>query len=59
MRKKAISRIWFFYVIIFLVAFLLLGKLFLVQIVNGKMYSEAADRQYIAPRIDNFDRGTI
>jgi len=57
--KVAISRIWFFYAVIFLVAFLLLGRLFLVQVVRGKMYSEVAADQYIAPRADAFDRGTI
>lgn len=59
MSKKGISRIWFFQAIIFLIACLLLGRLFLVQIINGEVYSEAADRQYVAPRTDTFDRGTI
>ena len=42
-----------------MIALLLLSKLFLVQIVRGEMYSEAADDQYVAPRADVFDRGTI
>ena len=59
MSAKAISRIWVFYLGVFLIALLLLGKLFLVQIIRGEMYSEAADDQYVAPRADTFDRGTI
>ncbi|MCK5592461.1 MAG: hypothetical protein KAI72_10945, partial [Candidatus Pacebacteria bacterium] len=59
MSTKAISRIWVFYLGVFLVAFLLLSKLFLIQVVRGEMYSEAADDQYVAPRTDVFDRGTI
>ena len=59
MSTKAISRIWVFYLGVFLIAFLLLSKLFLVQIVRSELYSEAADDQYVVPRTDVFDRGTI
>ena len=59
MNTKVISRIWIFYLGIFLITFLLLGKLFLVQIVKGESYSQEADRQYVAPRSKTFERGTI
>lgn len=34
-------------------------KLFFVQIVHGKTYSELADRQYVTPSTDIFERGDI
>jgi cell division protein FtsI/penicillin-binding protein 2 len=51
------SRIILFCVILF--AGILLAKLFLVQIINGKTYSEAADRQYATASSDIFERGNI
>lgn len=38
---------------------MLIGKLYAVQIMNGQAYSEKADRQYIKPNQNVFDRGTI
>lgn len=38
---------------------LLLGKLFLVQIVHGQMYSQQADGQYVTDQSQTYDRGTI
>ncbi|OGI65625.1 hypothetical protein A3H53_00140 [Candidatus Nomurabacteria bacterium RIFCSPLOWO2_02_FULL_40_10] len=35
------------------------AKLFLVQIVRGKAYSELADRQYVTPSLNIYERGTI
>src|ERR1035437_10767428 len=40
-------------------ALILVGKLFLVQIVHRNSYSERADRQYSTPSSDLFERGTI
>jgi len=41
------------------VALILIGKLYLVQIVRGSSYSERAERQYIRPTQHLFDRGSI
>ncbi|MFN4181182.1 MAG: peptidoglycan D,D-transpeptidase FtsI family protein [Candidatus Paceibacteria bacterium] len=35
------------------------AKLFFVQIVHGRMYSDLADRQYVTPASDIFERGDI
>jgi len=51
------SRVVLFCVILF--AGILLVKLFFVQIVNGKTYSEVADRQYATASSDIFERGNI
>jgi len=51
------SRIILFCVTVF--SFVLIGKLFLVQIVHGDEYSESADRQYSTPRGDIYERGTV
>ncbi len=53
------SRLWFIYGIIFLSAFLLIGNLFVVQIIEGQAYSEKADRQYVVSDVRMFDRGSI
>jgi len=44
---------------VFLVVFVLLGRLFLVQVVHKSLYSEKADKQYITPVSNIFDRGSI
>jgi len=51
------SRVIIFFVIIF--ALIFLAKLFLVQIVHENSYREAADRQYVTPSSDIYERGTI
>jgi len=51
------TRIIFFCISIF--AFILIGKLFLVQVVHSNSYSEKADRQYSTPSSNIFERGTI
>ena len=51
------TKILSLFVLIF--ALVLLTKLFLVQIVHKNSYSERADRQYITPSSDIFERGTI
>ena len=51
------TRIIFFCISIF--ALILIGKLFLVQVVHSNSYSERADRQYSTPSSNIFERGTI
>jgi cell division protein FtsI (penicillin-binding protein 3)/stage V sporulation protein D (sporulation-specific penicillin-binding protein) len=45
-------------VIVFL-SLLIIGRLFSLQIVNQKFYKEKAERQYLTPVSESFDRGTI
>ncbi|MES2315691.1 MAG: penicillin-binding protein 2 [Patescibacteria group bacterium] len=51
------SRVILFFFLLF--AFILLGKLFLIQIINKNLYAEAANRQYATPAGNIFERGTI
>jgi len=51
------TRIIFFCVVVF--ASILIGKLFLVQVVHSESYKERADRQYSTPSSAIFERGTI
>lgn len=44
--------------IIFLGLFVV-GRLFVLQIVNQKSFKERAERQYLTPVSESFDRGTI
>lgn len=50
-------RITLFCIIFF--SFILTAKLFLVQVVHGDTYSESADRQYVTPSGNLYERGTI
>ncbi|MEX0672580.1 MAG: penicillin-binding protein 2 [Candidatus Paceibacterota bacterium] len=45
--------------LVILVGIGLVGKLYLVQIVNGAQYSEEADHQYVRPNHNLYNRGTI
>jgi stage V sporulation protein D (sporulation-specific penicillin-binding protein) len=38
---------------------LIIGRLFSLQILNQKAYTEKAERQYLTPTNESFDRGTI
>lgn len=51
------SRIVLFFVILF--GFILVAKLFYVQIVHYDFYSEKAEHQYATPSGDIYERGTI
>ncbi|MCM2339481.1 MAG: penicillin-binding protein 2 [Burkholderiales bacterium] len=51
------TRIIFFCISAF--AFILIGKLFLVQVVHSESYKERADRQYSTPSSNIFERGSI
>lgn len=44
---------------ILLLGFLFGAKLFWLQVIHGREYSDQADRQYITPEGAQFDRGTI
>lgn len=44
---------------VFLVALIILFRLFSLQVVNNKMYAEKADRQYVAPSGSVLNRGDI
>jgi cell division protein FtsI/penicillin-binding protein 2 len=59
MKGSAVARVWFLYSLIGLVSILLVSKIFIVQVLNAESYTQHADRQYVAPRVDDFDRGTI
>ena len=52
-------RIRFVIVCIFLVAVILLGRLFFVQVIHKNSYSDRADRQYVTPIGNVFSRGSI
>ncbi|MFA6520478.1 MAG: penicillin-binding protein 2 [Candidatus Paceibacterota bacterium] len=54
---KIRSRIILFCVVLF--AVILVTKLFYVQVVNGRIYGETADRQYATPTSNIYERGTI
>lgn len=51
------SRIIIIFIIIF--ATLLLTKLFFVQVVHRSVYTETANRQYVTPSTNIYERGTI
>jgi len=51
------TRILLFFVILFSLALIL--KLFYVQILHSSAYSDKADRQYLTPADNVFERGTI
>ncbi|MDR3519817.1 MAG: penicillin-binding protein 2 [Candidatus Pacebacteria bacterium] len=51
------SRVILCFVILF--SLILLGKLFLLQVVHENAYREMADRQYVTPSSDIYERGTI
>lgn len=53
------GRIRFFSLAIVLFGLLLVGRLYLVQVVRGKDFVAQADRQYFISTYDYFDRGTI
>lgn len=51
------NRIFSFIVLLF--GLILIGKLFLLQIINKNTYRDLADRQYSTPTSDVFERGAI
>ncbi|PIT91094.1 hypothetical protein COU17_02280 [Candidatus Kaiserbacteria bacterium CG10_big_fil_rev_8_21_14_0_10_49_17] len=59
MRARFTSRIRLLSGAILLVALILIGRLYHVQIIHGKEYSEEANGQYVNPGTNLYDRGTI
>ncbi len=59
MTRTSISRIRLFSVLIVLFALILVGQLYLVQIVRGGEYESKADRQYLQSTYDYYNRGSI
>ncbi|MDD4988801.1 MAG: penicillin-binding protein 2, partial [Candidatus Pacebacteria bacterium] len=59
MKNNSLSRIRIISLVLFLFALLITAKLYLVQVVDGHLYSDKADRQYIKPNENIFDRGSI
>ncbi|OGD67777.1 hypothetical protein A2Z61_01740 [Candidatus Campbellbacteria bacterium RIFCSPLOWO2_02_35_12] len=59
MKKRYLLRIYFIYIIVFLVALTLIGRLYFVQIIHGVEFSNEALGQYTKSADDIYDRGTI
>ncbi len=59
MRSSYVLRIRFLSLFFVLFASVLVGKLYLVQIVQGNDYAKRADRQYVHPVGSTFERGSI
>jgi cell division protein FtsI/penicillin-binding protein 2 len=59
MKSTYTTRIRLLSLFIFLFALLIIGKLYMLQIVNNEMYTNKADRQYSTTGTGVFSRGTI
>jgi cell division protein FtsI (penicillin-binding protein 3)/stage V sporulation protein D (sporulation-specific penicillin-binding protein) len=59
MKYSPIKRTTIFSVFILAFAFILMGRLFSLQIVKRSFYVEAASRQYATPSSDLYERGNI
>lgn len=59
MEQTFLKRIRVLSFAVALFAVILVAKLYLVQIVQGSLFSERANRQYVKPEQTLFDRGTI
>lgn len=59
MKKLLSSRITILFGVILLVALILIGRLYFLQVMNGQNFSDQADRQYVAPNQSIFNRGSI
>ncbi|MSU45403.1 MAG: penicillin-binding protein 2 [Candidatus Zambryskibacteria bacterium] len=59
MKSNPITRIRIISICLFLFAVLLIGRLYMLQIVRNDTYSERADRQYSSTSKNIFTRGTI
>ncbi|MCK5027552.1 MAG: penicillin-binding protein 2 [Candidatus Pacebacteria bacterium] len=59
MKKIHVSRIGVLYAVIIIAAFVLLSKLFVVQVMHGSLYKQEAGDQYVAYKSYIFDRGSI
>ncbi len=59
MNRRAIVRVRILFGGIFLFSLLIVSKLYLVQIVQGEVLSEKADRQYLNPNYVTYNRGSV
>lgn len=59
MNYSFLSRTKILFLFILAFALILVGKLFLMQIVHKNFYTEQADHQYATPSSNIFERGTI
>ena len=59
MNSNSVLRIRLIVIGICCCALIIIGKLYWVQVSQGKFYSEKAEKQYVRPSISNFDRGSI
>ena len=59
MKSELLIRIRIISGIVFLVAIILLGRLYFVQIIHGEDFSNDADRQYTNAGQDLYNRGSI
>ncbi len=59
MRNTFRLRLQLLSVFVVLIASLLLVRLYVVQVVRGEYYSDRADRQYVRPSSNLYDRGNI
>lgn len=59
MKSFKLTRITVLYGAFFLVALLLIGRLYFLQVIKGQAFSDQADRQYTAPGHSIFSRGSI
>lgn len=59
MTYSFLSRTRIVSIFVLILSLILIGKLFLVQVVHKNDYSERADRQYATPSSDIFERRTI
>jgi len=58
-KRDSLTRIRIMSVLTLLVAAVLLGRLYFVQIVHGDEFASRADRQYLQSTYDYFNRGSV
>mgnify|MGYP001588610629 CR=1 FL=1 len=59
MKYNFLARIRFVYIVIFISFLFVIVRLFSVQVLHGRDYAEKADRQYVTPSENMFDRGSL
>ena len=59
MTDTSASRIHFIFILFCILAFVLVARLFHIQIIRGPVFQKEAEGQYIQTVSDRFDRGTI
>lgn len=53
------SRIAILYSVFFFVSLIFFGRLYFLQVMNGEAFSDQADRQYVSPGQNIFNRGSV